>query len=142
AFDVSKTPGRMPAEGINPQPPRSAERADVPDEAERQETLKLVREGYADAYKKAKKPAEKVALAERLLGEAAKSDNAIEKYVLLGEAQAQAAAGERPALVVQPVQQLGARFKVSATEMIAQSLEQMNQESLPAGVRKELAECM
>jgi hypothetical protein len=138
----ASNPGEQRVPVARPAPRKPEDLAEVPDEAAQDETRKLVREVYADPYKQAKKPADKTALAEKLMGEAAKSEDAVERYVLYSEARAQAVGGTSPALVVQVIQNLGDRFRVSSDELVAESLDQMNHEALPGTARKELAECL
>ncbi len=124
------------------QPEADTHRIAVPSKDEVDEAAKLIREVFADDFKQAKKPADKIALAEKLLKQANESQSDTERYALLVEARGLAAAGGSPALAIQVIGETGGRFEIDAPHEIADLVEQLSKESLPPAVRKELAESL
>ncbi len=101
-----------------------------------------VREIFGDEIKQAKKSADKVALAERLLAQSASAQDDVEQYALLVEARRLAIAAGAPALAVRVIEQTQTRFELDGAQEAANCLEQLlhDKEKLSATARKELAE--
>ncbi len=131
---------RQPAP-VSPLEPAD-QRASAPDKSEVEAAIKLIREVFADDYKQAKKPAEKLALAEKLLAQSSESQSDTECYALLAEARSLAIAGDSPALAIQIIQQTGTRFEIDVTRQAVELVEQPAKDSLPPAVRKEMAEAL
>lgn len=119
-------------------PPPPAGRIPPPDVETERAALRKVKETFKDDYKVARKPAEKIPLAERLLSAVPGAPDA-ERWVLLEQARdAAGQAGNLP-LVVQTGEQQGSYFAIGLYESIAQGIEKLKRESLSPAARKELA---
>ncbi len=88
----------------------------------------------------AKKPADKAALAEKLLGLAADSSAPAEQFALLSEARRLAIAAGAPALAFRAVDQLAESFALDRFEESAQTAEELTGRDLSPAMKKELVE--
>jgi hypothetical protein len=104
------------------QPPRT-KRLPVPEEEAQKAALVLVREVFEDQSSKATTPAEKSAVAKRMIQTAADSTNdASTRFVLLRVARDIAGAAGDAQLVLDAVDQLAKYFDIDAMEMKVQRL--------------------
>ena len=136
------TPARRPGALAAKPDLATAKRTAVPAKEEIDEATKLIREVFADDFKQAKKPADKIALAEKLLTQSSESQTDTERYALLTEARSLAVAGGSPALAIQVVNETGSRFDIDTAHEVADLIEQLSKDTLPPAVRKELAETL
>ncbi len=141
-----ETPAEPPVRRPPDKPREPAEpvqaRAAVPAKAEIDEASKLVREVFADDFKQAKKSAEKIALAEKLVKQSGDSQTDTERFALLSEARVLALGGGNPVLAIEVVQETAARFEIDGPREIAELAEQLGKDTLPPAMRKELAEAL
>ncbi len=125
-------------------PAAAQKRVAVPDAAAVETADKLIREVFADDFKIAKKPAEKVALAEKLLQQAGESQSEPERYALFSEARTLAGSGGNPVMALQIIEQMSGRFEVDSAQETAAYLEPLLKkgDGLSGPARKELAEAL
>ncbi len=95
-----------------------------------------------DDFSAAKKPAEKTAMAEKLLALVPDSSDASERYALLAEARRLATAANNPALALQAADALAESFAVDRFELLAKTAEDLAERELPTAARKELVEAI
>ncbi len=146
AADKSRGPGRSkPSSDDDPDAagestkPAAAPRAPVPDAAARKEALTLLMDVYKDEYAKAKKPADKAELANRLLEQVDASPDS-QAYALLIEAQRLGQAAGEPGLVGRSIHTLAQRFEVNEPETLAEAFEKFSDKTLTKPAWTELVE--
>jgi len=119
-FDASKdSAGKTPAgaAGQSSRPP-------VPDEAAQQKARKTVRELFKAGFDAAKDPAEKQALAKKLLQEAlANQNDPVGQYVLLDTARTIALESGDGLTAFSAIEELAQRYQVAAVDLKVQVLE-------------------
>lgn len=131
---------RMPG-GAGPAPlPTAAPTTAPPDFAAQQKAAALIKDVYADDFTKAKKPAEKLALAEKLLRQAEDSQDLSEKYVLMVKARDLAREAGEPLVFLQAVEALGGTFALDMFDMALTGAEALARENLAPKARHDLAE--
>jgi hypothetical protein len=112
----------------------------VPEAAERQQAIKLIKEIFQDDYKAAKKPPEKLALAEKLVEQAGNSQNSTERYALLSEARDRAREAGNSTLIIDIYEKLAGQFAIDPLDEMVKTFDQMQKEAGPPATKKELAE--
>jgi hypothetical protein len=115
-------------------------RAAVPGEAAIKPAVAEIHALFKNEFAKAKKPADKIALAEKLLAMAGESEAAVERYALLGEVRSLAFAAAQPALMVQAVSALSEAFAVDRLAELTAAVEECGGKEWPLAARKELVE--
>ncbi len=113
-------------------------RAAVPDEAALKPAVGVIHTLFKDEFAKAKKPADKVALAEKLLAMAGESEVEAERYALLAEVRSLGIAAAQPALVAQAVSAMSETFAIDRLTTLAVALEECGGKEWPIAARKEL----
>src|SRR5688572_14273309 len=112
-------PPPVPAKPAAPLPakPAAPTRAPVPAQAAQDKALKLVKDVFADDYRK-KTPADRVALAERLIEQAGDAGNdATTKYVMLREARDLAVGAGDVATAMSAVDAMSEAFVVNPVDL-------------------------
>jgi WD40 repeat protein len=135
-----KLPARRPTR-VASKPKPTSDRTAVPGKDELEAATKLIRDIFADDYKQAKKGADKIALAEKLLKQSTESQNDAERFALLSEARALAGAGSSPSLAIQIIEQTGNRYQIDVPRETVEFVEQLPN-SLPAATRHEVTEAL
>lgn len=111
----------------------------VPSEAHQAEARREIREVFRDAFAAAQKPAEKGALAERLLSQAVETkDNPSARYILLVEARDLAVAAGNAAALRKAIQELANSYEIDAVAEMTKTLRGASQAVLPTGIYREL----
>ncbi len=113
-----------------------------PDAAQQAAALAEVQRALKAEFAAAKKPADKAALAEKLLALVPDSSDPGEQYVLLGEARRLAIAAGAPALALQATEGLAESFAVDRFEELAKTAEELGGKDLSSALKKELAESL
>ena len=126
-------PARLPAQ----QPDG---RAPVPDTAATGKAMELVREVYQEEYERAKTPAQRVALARRMMAQAGQPGNdSVSRYVLLWVGRNLAtAAGDAPTAVL-IVDRMAAGFRVDGLAMKADAMAEAAGSARSTSQKKALA---
>jgi hypothetical protein len=91
--------------------------------------LAAIKEAFADDYRKARKPEEKLSLAEKLLSHAATDPVVAEKFVLLQEARDLGEAAGEPLLILQSIDAAGRDFKVDVVETVLERIDALTKMS-------------
>ncbi len=112
----------------------------MPDEAALKPAVAEIHALFKTEFAKAKKPADKIALAEKLLAMAGESEAATERYALLCEVRSLALAAAQPALMMQAVSALSEAFAVDRLATLTAALEECGGKEWPMAARKELVE--
>jgi hypothetical protein len=107
----SKQPNRF---AVPPRAPAAKRRVPVPTEAAQKEAEKLVNEVFAEDFRKAHSPEEKLSLAETLATQAAKSRDDAERHVLLEDACKLAVSAGKVECAMSVVDSLTAQYDIDA----------------------------
>ena len=117
-------------------------RTPVPKDEDVEASVKALKEVFDSDYKAARKPPERLALAEKLLAQARDAQNEAERYAIFSEARRLAGAGGSPALGIQITEQIGAAFDVDVAKEVLAYADPFTKEAIPSTSRKELAEAV
>jgi Leucine-rich repeat (LRR) protein/tRNA A-37 threonylcarbamoyl transferase component Bud32 len=119
----------------------TSNRIAVPSTDDQQRALATLKGVFKDDFAAAKKPEDKVTLAEKLLKQAQESpDDPAACYALIGEARNLAIDTADAAVVVRLVGELGTRFNVDPLGLLADDLERSVQKSHPSSAFNGIAE--
>ena len=115
-------------------------REPVPAEAALKTAVADVQASLKAEFSAAKKPAQKVALAEKLLALAQDSNAAVERYALLSEAKRLAASAAAVALAMQATDAIAEQFDVDRLASAAELLDALGEKELSPAARSEVVE--
>lgn len=114
-------------------------RLPVPDEAAQAAARREIREVFQQEYGQSLKPAEKAALAERLLAEAIETkDNPVARYVLLAEVRDLSAASGNVVLLRRAIAELARSYDLDPAAEMSRTLAAAAEMVVPTAVKKEL----
>ncbi len=116
------------------------ELAPVPSDADQQEAVELIEEVYGEEHALAKTSAEKTALANKLLKEAAASEDLTNRYVLLRVARDMATQAGDVETVFQAIEEMGKSFQVDSFQLKGAALSQARKSASLTKQREALAE--
>ena len=116
------------------------ELAQVPSDAAQQRAAKLIEEVYGEEHARAKTSAEKTALANKLLKEAAASEDLTNRYVLLRVARDMATQAGDVETVFQAIEEMGKSFQVDSFQLKGAALSQARKSASLTKQREALAE--
>ncbi len=119
---------------------RTAAVAKLPSDDAQKQATKTLREAFAAELGKARKAADKVALAEKMLLEAENSHSEPEKYALACEARDLARGGGDPAMYLQAMDLLYQTFDIDLAEQMPADVEALAKNPLTNPVREQFAE--
>gem|GEM_PF-2153655 len=111
-----------------------------PDLAAQSRAASLIKDVYATEFASLKKPADRIALAEKLLGQAKTADAPAEKYALSLKARDLAREAGEPRTFLLALEFLDATFSVDISEIALPDVKALMRENLTAKARHELAE--
>lgn len=114
--------------------------APVPDESAQNKALKLVAEVYKADYDRAKTPAQRQALAERMLADVPAATDPANRFALLRVARDVAAEAGAAGLAMRAIDQLAAGYPIDAMDMKLATLKALARTSTEAGQQRSLAE--
>lgn len=120
--------------------PAVVERVPLPGAAEREKALQLVRELYKSDFESARKPAERVELALKILQQSAEVEQPAERFTLLDVARKIAAGAGGVEATLQALTQLEAQFKFDSLPARSDSLKELVRANLSLDDRKRVAQ--
>ncbi len=120
-------------------PPDLASLAPIPDAAAQATALATLNDAFGDDYAKAKKPADKAVLADKLFSQAGGTAMPAEKYMLLTEARDLARSGGDASLLLRIIASMGQTFAVKTTDLVTAELDAFAKMSLAPQARADLA---
>ncbi|HEY1786135.1 MAG TPA: NPCBM/NEW2 domain-containing protein, partial [Pirellulales bacterium] len=130
------------ADPASAEPDDAPAKAPVPDADALKAAIAEIQSLLKADFSAAKKPDQRIALAEKLLGLAKDSDAPTERYALLSEAQRLAASAGDAGLAMQAIGAQAEEFAVQRLELAADMLDSLASKELPAAARKELVEAI
>ncbi len=120
----------------------SAQRSPVPDEAAVKAATAEIQKVFKDDYAAAKKPAERLALAQKLLDLAAEPSATADYLAMLAEVRQLAVSAAAPRLALEAIDRTAAEFEVDRLDLVAAVCEQFASRALPAAAAAELVEAV
>ena len=124
----------------NESPASAGKRPSVPEGETLEQAQARVREGLKDAYARAVKPEDKIALARELLVRVEQGGEAADRYATLQAARRCALDAPDLETLVSVVDAMAASFDIDAPQMMASGLDSLTRGAPKASVKKSLAE--
>ncbi|HEY1784420.1 MAG TPA: hypothetical protein VGG30_02690, partial [Pirellulales bacterium] len=120
----------------------SARRNPVPDEAAVKAAAAEIQKVFKDDYAAAKKPAERLALAQKLLDLAAEPSATVDYFAMLAEVRQLAVSASAPRLALEAIDRTAAEFEVDRFDLIADVCEQFVRHALAPAATEELVDAV